>query len=485
MLDSDTSAELILADILNKEHSITGLTTSWIYSTEVRVLHLPWLYRPALLLFPNSWHLARTAAMCFAMILYAFANWLVFYAVKKPSLGLWAAAIALLPGGSWYFWYINYGAHYLPYILISLFSLSFVMMGTSTEKTSRRIVFGCLIALIGLLSGMEGIKQLMIFWSPLMLTIVIMITIELFGKSSDGKISGRSIRTLVLAAIGSGFAFIGYLINSNILSHIYKFKSYDNTVYMDGSFMYFVKQYIHSFGYAPYRGVVSFSGIAVMLGLIFGIVVTAVAALSLIKMKEVPEDYRFLTTFGSVSIFFLCFIFSITLGGTIEYLLPVVPFGYFLLIIWISNSSIILDNRRFMVLVLAWLTMLIISIGTIVNEDSNPFHPLVAHPKMDPIVRMLKDEGYTEGVSEFWTALLITDLSDGKIDMWTIDFDDDGDYGWYEFLQRAEHIGSFPKGRYFYLLEKNTDLEKRSRFLNDHPDLDMIYEDDKYLIYGN
>ena len=36
MLDSDASANMVLADVLNSEHSLTGLSRNWLYSAELR-----------------------------------------------------------------------------------------------------------------------------------------------------------------------------------------------------------------------------------------------------------------------------------------------------------------------------------------------------------------------------------------------------------------------------------------------------------------
>ena len=111
-LDSDMASEMVLADILNKERSVSGLTTSWRYSSELRVLNMQWFFRIGLAFFKNNWHMARAFSMTLAIILLAISVWFVFYSINLPELGIWAAALALFPGGADYFWLGTFGGYY-------------------------------------------------------------------------------------------------------------------------------------------------------------------------------------------------------------------------------------------------------------------------------------------------------------------------------------------------------------------------------------
>ena len=103
LLDSDMASEMILSDILNSEKSITGLTHSWYYSTEIRVLEMQWFYRIGLLFSPKNWHMARTIGMAIALIVFVVAIVLMFNSLGMKDAAKYGAAIALMPGGSWYF----------------------------------------------------------------------------------------------------------------------------------------------------------------------------------------------------------------------------------------------------------------------------------------------------------------------------------------------------------------------------------------------
>ena len=141
LLDSDMSSEMVLSDILNKEHSFFGITTSWIYSSELTVLNMEWFYRLGLTLFPNNWHMARTFSMALAIVLLVFAVWLVFYSINKPELGIWAAAFVIFPGGAWYFWLALYGGYYLTFIYITLFTFALIMLSANKTGFKRHLAY--------------------------------------------------------------------------------------------------------------------------------------------------------------------------------------------------------------------------------------------------------------------------------------------------------------------------------------------------------
>ena len=102
LLDSDMASEIILADVLNKNHAI--LTNEWIYSTELEIFSMQWIYRLGLILFPWNWHLVRTFATAVAMAIFALLIIFLFHSMKKTKWGFLAAMFAMFPCGGWYFW---------------------------------------------------------------------------------------------------------------------------------------------------------------------------------------------------------------------------------------------------------------------------------------------------------------------------------------------------------------------------------------------
>ncbi len=73
MLDSDMAAEMVLADLMNQEHSL--ITKNWIYSTEIKAAGMQWFYCIGLWLSQDNWLVARTIGAAIALILFLL-SWL-------------------------------------------------------------------------------------------------------------------------------------------------------------------------------------------------------------------------------------------------------------------------------------------------------------------------------------------------------------------------------------------------------------------------
>ena len=65
--------------------------------------------------------------------------------------------------------------------------------------------------------------------------------------------------------------------------------------------------------------------------------------------------------------------------------------------------------------------------------------------------------------------------------MWTI-FNSSECYI-HEWLQNKDHKDAMPEGKYFYLFSVTE--YPQDQFAAQHPELQMIYADDTYVIFGN
>lgn len=486
MLDSDMASEMILADILNKEHSLTGLTESWIYSTVIKVLSIQWPFRLGLALFPNNWHMARSVSTLLVICFYAFVTWLVFHVIERDDIAPWGSAFVVFPGGTWYFFHVIFGAYYFSLILISLFSFALIIIIYKTHRAILSNILTVVVIIIGVLSGMAGIKQLMFFYAPLCIASTVLYFKEVIGKK---QINNAKLSLLITAVVASASSFIGYLINICILQKIYKFDYYGNQmIEFNEGFLDYLRYFIWSYGYTDEKVMMSPIGIVSMLGVVFGGLILLSVILMVLKFNHLTDLEQITVAVASACIFFVCFIFAYV-DGAMQWLLPILPFGYILLVLEIGTERVAFERSRFVCFNVAILILLIVSCGTIYNEFAGPMHLYRAQRGLGPVVEMLRDEGYTQGISKFWTSNIITELSDGEIEMWTLGTENDQ---WPEWLTRSDHIGGYPEGRYFYLFEtpisdgfegEKKDLDEQ--FRDEHPELRLIYDDGKYAVYSN
>ncbi len=479
MIDSDMSSELILAKILNDEGSITGFTNSWFYSTEFRALNIQYFFRIGFLFFPDNWYAARVTGMVIGLILLSVSVYFLFKKLGLLKAAPYAAAIVIFPGGSWYFWMTVYGGQYLPYLLISVFSMLCVLSVAEAAQKRKMILPCAVIVILGILSGMNGIKQLMIFYVPFGLAafIFLLLLLRHAEKSEDRKKALRFIISSFAGIVSSG---IGYIINCRILANTYSFRQYSNTVISDNNIWEYIKTYIWSFGFNTGNEFMSLKGIASMTGLVVGILTVTCGVRLLTRLEKTDSGVSFLTLVSLCIIVINVLVQAHVDKGGIQYFVAIVPYGLFLLVLEIASEDFRLKYSRmgFMNLLLA--VMMIVSLGTVMNEQDNPVHPLRAKPEMEKVVDFLNTTGYSRGIATPWNANIVTELSDGRLDMWTITYW--GDENPYEWLQRKDHIkNGLPTENYFVLFEKG---EAPFEFFTSRPELVPIYEDENYYVFG-
>ena len=491
MLDSDMASEMILSDILNNEHSVLGLTTSWGYDEELRFINIHWFLRIGLAIFPNDWHMARIVGTTLSLLVMAFAMWLVFYAIGHPVWGAWAVALTVFPGGSWYFWQTIYGGYYMIYITVPLLTFALIVLTLRDINSLRNRIYGLCGILLGLCMGLNGVKGIMLFYAPLMLAAVLIAAMKL-QSSVAGRVSFLVLSTLVSAAAG-----VGYLINSKILSERYFFVDWSDMEIRYRDFLGIARSYLWSFGYAENKTLMSMTGLAAVCGIIFGGIVFLSGGRLILKIRQLEDKEQLLVVLSVTCILFCCFVFSYTEKGGVQYFQPVVPYGYILVVIGIFTGKLSKNEPGVLIAVnMTMLLLVVASAGTVHNEADDPLHTYRARPTLQPVVDNLLEQGYTQGVALFWTANLVTELSDGKIDMWTLD------YPGQEYKisqQRSFHLERDPGGRYFYIFDYgkepgylqewyDKETEAGMTYIKDHPypdELREIYRDDVFVVYGN
>lgn len=100
------------------------------------------------------------------------------------------------------------------------------------------------------------------------------------------------------------------------------------------------------------------------------------------------------------------------------------------------------------------------------------------------IVNALTTNGYYNGYATFWQGNILTELSNGKIDVWNISpyenkitFDSIN-----RWLQKKEHFTRRPSGKVFVYLKKE-ELNKLV-FKNTIKDENILYESKDRIVYG-
>ncbi|WP_417345536.1 hypothetical protein [Gemmiger sp.] len=483
IVDSDLASEMILSDLLNKEGTI--ISHNWFYSTELKVVNLQWFYRLGLLIFPNDWHLARTFGMAITLALFAAA---MLFFVKCAGLGrtgLWMVGTLLWPFGQHYLVYAIYGGYYLVYTFFYMLVLALVLRSLNADKKHCALqwVLACVITAV---AGMNGVKQLMVFHAPLCLAAAILLVLALHscGKT-DWKAAlnacRKEVRLLAASLVTAVAAAAGYFVSNAVLSRMYDFKSYNFIVWNRDEDWFtldrILMDFFHEFGYENGSGVFHFGGIAAAVGLLLGCWMFFCIVRLLLRLDKLERNDKLLVLL-LVAMLAVC-------GVAYTY------FHEYYLYFWLMNMPVaiavmaveiktedfhILGARQLLGVGLA-ACFTLCAVSTVRQEQE---HPYLAHKGLNTAAEWLVDNGYTQGYSTFWNGNAMTELTSGKLEVWTLQSLDRDDVP--NWLQPKSHLTTDPEHP-FLLIDTETDGPAENAKLIQYGDCTEVYNDGRYVIY--
>lgn len=484
MVDSDMASEMMLSNFLNQEGRI--ISKIWYYSTELRVVSVQWVYRFTLLLFPNDWHMARTVGM--AIMLAAFAGLMLLLArsIGLGRIGVWMAGVLIWPYGRIYLIYAIYGGHYLVYTFLYVVSLTLVLfsLAASRKKCVWMNIAACIMAM---LSGMNGVKTLMVFQAPLVLAAMAVLILAL--NASEEKTWRGALRVcsqesrLMAGALATTMAsFVGYIINSKVLAKMYSFKSFSGVTWnrfgVDWTLDRVLMDFFHEFGYRDGVGVFHFSGIASGIGLLIGAWMFFCIVRVAWRYKKLNVTERLIIAL-MLTMLAVCGVAYTYFGDYSQYFwLPCMPVAIAVMMIEIKTEDLHLPGAR------AVLTLVLagaITLCSLNNVRQESEHPALAHVGLDKVADWLVDNGYKEGYATFWNGNCMVEMTSGKLDVWMPgDLNNVNIEGW---LQPDYHLTRYPEHP-FVLVDTATDglAEECGLIKNGHGT--EVYNDGRYAVYA-
>ena len=476
LVTSDSAADLILARLLNQEGAF--VSPNWYYSTELILIDTQLIYKPALALFPGDWHTARLLGLAVLMAIYLIG---MIFVVKSAGIGikgLWAAAVCAFPIGLDYVLSISWGALNIPNTVFS-----FILIGTllsAIRSKDRKPVYISLLAVFSFLAGLRTVRTILQICLPLLAAGIIMLlcrslrNVLKIGPSkirdTDKALTGYSV--IMLAASAAG-----YLVNSGILSHRYAFVNFNDAYWEPFSLHRMatvLSEFIASFGWHSGTGVFSLSGISSCFGLLLGIVVILSMLILYFKYSGCLNDTEYiLVLFTLVSVLVSLVFFSLNGNYNAGHWIPLMPFCYLCASIalkYIAKNFALVRKTGFEIILGA--AVLFTSLSFIVF----PLPSNIDKTSLLPVISYLDEQGYTKGIATFWNSNITTELTDGRIEMWTVeDFDDMQIQTW---LQEKSH-DTLPEGRVFIILSAK-ELSGITADVEDY----IILRTDDYTVLG-
>lgn len=484
IIDSDLAAEMILANMLNQERTI--ISENWFYSTELRVFNLQWFYRIGLLIFPDNWNYARTFAMAVFLLL-VVAVWLFFMkACNAGRYGVWIAAFAIWPFGFWYHFLATYGGYYFVFHIFLLAVFGIIVLLSSREciksKKILLILLGCALSLA---SGLNGPRLAMIFFAPMCLAVVAAILLDI-RKESVSKWAQiktekvEKLRYLIYTFLFTCFNVLGYGINSVILYKKYTFESQGGILWYvnsDTEIPDVFMDFIQLFGFRGGVKVFSFDGIASALGFAVGlfIIYSVIRLYKNYFSLNQCDQMVYIASISAIVVMAVSFCYM-DHTYTDNYWLPVVPFGIMLIYLELKTDVFTLAGMKKALIVTITISVSVSSLSTVKLAIKEP---LRGKKGLYEVAMWLEESGYTKGMAEFWNCQCITEMTNGKIEMWSLRTENSTTFE--KWLQDKSHVNP-PTGKVFFLLGGTYEKTKEnSKVVNGGGVL--VYGDDRYTVY--
>ena len=492
-IDSDMAAEMIFSKQIAGEGGLIA-TRDWYYSTEFRILYTQLIMVPLFHIF-ESWHVIRTITNIVTYIL-LLASY--FYFMKplcsKRSAVLYTSVILLLPFSETILTHVQMGNTYMPHMIILFFCFGmFLRLAKSRCNWLTWIGY----AALSLICGMSGVRYVLALQAPLVLAALWMILksgeFALFRKEVGLEnlkklFRAENFRYMWYALLGLFCAMAGYLVNVVVIAKRYQFQTYEATNFIQvfqGVLLERIQNtvgnllllfgYIENKGFLSLRGVISLIAFALLAGILL-LTRRCGRLLRECEPEAVPAwDHKdFVLKFFITAFFLNTFVFIFTTSTmSSRYYITVFLFVLPLLCVYFELEKLPLD--RILVTLFLCGTLGLASVKCVysfLDKDKNAEEKQVA--------AFLQEKAYDFGYATYWNANIMTELTDGDVEVANVLQVDDMSMFYWSSPKRYYAEG-YHEGKTFLLLtveeaDKYEDAQALSRG-------EIVYQDENYVVY--
>lgn len=463
-INSDFSSELVLAEKLNEESAL--LSQGWYYSTELRVLNTQLITMPLFSIF-DDWAMIRAVSIFICLLILAL-SYAFFCKNTFGESGLIALPLLICPFSYDYFDIVLVGSFYVPHITISFVSMGLYYKLLRHNKNKMFYILAGIYLLLAFLAGAGGFRQLLELYIPVVLAVFYL------GVKKASHIREFFSRNVILAGAGLCAGGVGLLFNQ-VLHQVYRFANMSamTTVSLNGEKLFLILNGIlNSFGYRPGNSVFSLQGILSM-GVVVIIFVIGHLIAVVIKDKD-KEEYGHFLLF-SILCHFTLFLFTDT-AYTDRYWLPLLAMTLPLLG-WAGMEQKIAFKYKFMRMGAIAAGVLLLANGGLVLKEKIT---MPENQARNEVVEFLVDNDYFYGYAKFWSANVLTELTDGSIRVNTmLDWNGFQTNCW---LIHEEDIGRVLDEKIFVLVDKSDGTDHSSCTYMDAKRI--VFENAEYRVYS-
>jgi hypothetical protein len=452
ILDSDAASELVLGNLLANENTI--VSADWLYGSEIRLFNSNLIYMPLFKLF-SDWQTVRFVSILVFQLLLAGSY---FYLSRRMKISLNAyflsASLLLLPASVVYGRLGLYHNYYTPCFIYGFLiaGLYLSLIEHKGQKRTWQITRLLAMLLLTLMTCMNGFRQLPAAMIPLFMTALIVALKE--HRSAPDTLAELSKplwknALLAFAVLAAGFAAL--YVHSHVLPKYFQFRILDTSVVALPSvdnFRNLLAGYLSLFGFQEGRTLFSAEGL-LALGGAFAAVVLLIISLQDIVPRTKPTNFpgSFMGTLYPVAMLCMTLTFLL-LDGNDNY-----PQYYLTAFVWIfpylgwQADALPASFRRITLRqALVALACLCLFANGVYNDFyyQNPddkqvqYDPGIDIHTLDHLqgaIHFIEENELEVGYAYFWDSSIVTEATDGRVTMISIDYDTENNVlAYHDFL---------------------------------------------------
>lgn len=490
MVDSDFGGEVSLWKHLSDNNAL--ISSDWYYSTELRVLNAQIVMAPLFNIFDN-WLVvcAMGNTLLYVILIFSYIFFMRATGIKTKWI-LFTAPILLVGFSIPYFAFALMQTYYLVHIILLFFYLGlfFRLIRPEAYKKAYQIVLFILFVFLSLMTGMGGVRYLLIIELPLILMVIGQLWLkrrppqtgpaqekktfkQRLCSSANGRLAGLGLLGVLVAAIG-------YLVNTKVLSNIYSYASQSNVLFTQKSFLTIVDESIGEIlaacGYTPGAEVFSKEGIAnVLVFVMIAVIIFCVIKLWKQRRSAGSTTQTMLVLFavGSFLINFFAYGFvEFWQTTTARFYLPVIILAVPILAVYLNSQQI--KGRQCLIGVLLFCYLFSSGYTTISAVSARDINK-----ENHAMINFLDEHNYDFGWAAFEQSDVITLLTNGKVKVAKFYLAEDNSVSPHYWLAAKEvYLPEYQQGKGFLLLTHDQDQRMGV------PRGEKVYSDDSYVIYS-
>ena len=469
---SDDASELVYSRMLAQEGSI--ISSNWYGSTELEILNTQLIYS-LLFHFTSNFQVVRIVGQVILTLIFLASYLFCLRGIDPGKAGerFWKTAFLLvIPiSDAWIFLIMK--AYYIPAVAVSFVGLGLACRIRKEEVSKKRklvlLVTGCIFAFVACL---EGLRHIQLTYLPLVLSFVWI----WWNLQEENGWTGKKLllpRGTIASVCWLVSGMAGYLVNVLLLSKIYQYDTHQDAAFQDQLPMESIQNTFNALlqvtGYSGWKELVSGGGICNALAIVFAVVIIVSLLRIAVRMRTRKTGEQLVSAFVILSFLLSMFIYISVNDVQARWVMAgVAPMVLFLVLMERLPA-------------LKQYVLLTVCYGTIAMLGAHEYKLIYTsdqNEELREVYNLLMDSDYTFGYATFRAGNLMTELTNGKVDMRIVQAYAPNhklkNRHWLTPIEFEYHEGTFP-----LILDK----ERTEGTFDPQDDWKLILDTEAYWVY--